>query len=123
MTRVKHILQGCISGRKVATEVTFSRHFEYPTFSIPETRLPELQLPEPNPDIFEEPEPEIFQILERNPKIFRSNYEDEFSASNQNPFFYRILVLELNDIKNITTSLLLISRMIDENKKAIWSNG
>ena len=58
------------------------RHFGYPTFSIPETRLPELQLAEP--DIFEEPENENFKKPKRNPKILSSNNEEELDVSNQN---------------------------------------
>ena len=35
-------------------------------------------------DLSKNPKPEIFQIPERNPKIFRSNNEEEMDVSNQN---------------------------------------
>ena len=38
------------------------RHFGCLTFSIHKTRLPELQLPEPEPDLFDEPEPETENV-------------------------------------------------------------
>ena len=67
-----------------AYEYIITMFFGYLTYSISETRLPELQLPEPG--IFEEPNPnpENFQIPERNTKAFRSNNEEELNVSNQN---------------------------------------